>query len=98
VLINIVSESETELALACKRLYDDFRTSAMKDYADLPMVVFGPFEAPVYKVDGKYRMRMVIKCRLGKRTRALFSNLLTNFSRRSKGKTTLAIDFNPTNL
>ena len=98
VLINIVSDSETELALACKRLYDDFRTSAMKDYADLPMVVFGPFEAPVYKVDGKYRMRMVIKCRLGKRTRALFSNLLTDFSRRSKGKTTLAIDFNPTNL
>ena len=98
VLMNIVSESESELALACKRLYEDFRTSAMKDYADLPMMVFGPFEAPVYKVDGKYRMRMVIKCRLGKRTRTLFSNLLTDFSRRAKGKTTLAIDFNPTNL
>ena len=98
VLLNIVSESETELALACKRLYDDFRTSAMKDYADLPMVVFGPFEAPVYRVDGKYRMRMVIKCRLNKRTRSLFSGLLTDFSRRAKGKTTLAIDFNPTNL
>lgn len=98
VLINIVSESESELALACKRLYEDFRTSAMKDYADLPMVVFGPFEAPVYKVDGKYRMRMVIKCRLNRRTRTLFSRLLIDFSRRSKGKTTLAIDFNPTNL
>ena len=98
VLMNIVSESESELALACKRLYEDFRTSAMKDYADLPMMVFGPFEAPVYRVDGKYRMRMVIKCRLNKRSRTLFSDLLTDFSRRAKGKTTLAIDFNPTNL
>ena len=98
VLMNIVSENESELALACKRLHDDFRSIAMKDYADLPMVVFGPFEAPVYRVDGKYRMRMVIKCRLNNRTRALFSGLLTDFSRRAKGKTTLAIDFNPTNL
>lgn len=98
VLMNIVSDSETELSLACKRLYESFRTRAMKDYADLPMVVFGPFEAPVYKVDGKYRMRMVIKCRLNKRSRALFSYLLTEFGRKAKGKTSLSIDFNPTNL
>lgn len=98
VLMNIVSENENELALACKKLYEDFRQRAMKDYGDLPMVVFGPFEAPVYKVDGKYRMRMVIKCRLGQRCRALFSELLTNFGREAKGKTTLSIDFNPTNL
>ena len=98
VLMNIVSENENELALACKKLYEDFRQPAMKDYGDLPLVVFGPFEAPVYKVDGKYRMRMVIKCRLGQRCRALFSELLTNFGREAKGKTTLSIDFNPTNL
>ena len=96
--MNIVSESESELALACKRLYDDFRARTMKDYADLPIVVFGPFEAPVYKVDGKYRMRMVIKCRLNQRSRTLFSSLLTSFGQRSKGKTSLSIDFNPTNL
>ena len=96
--MNIVSENENELALACKKLYEDFRQRAMKDYGDLPLVVFGPFEAPVYKVDGKYRMRMVIKCRLGQRCRALFSELLTNFGREAKGKTTLSIDFNPTNL
>ena len=28
----------------------------------------------------------------------LFSDLLANFDRRTKGKTTLSIDFNPTNL
>ena len=98
VLMNIVSDNEGELALACKRLYDDFRARAMKDYDDLPMVVFGPFEAPVYKVDGKYRMRMVIKCRLNKKSRELFSILLTEFGRKAKGKTSLSIDFNPTNL
>ncbi len=98
VLMNIVSESENELALACNRLYNDFRASAMRDYSDLPMVVFGPFEAPVYKVDGKYRMRMVIKCRLNMRGRRLFSELLRQFGKQSRGKTSLSIDFNPTNL
>ncbi len=98
VLMNIVSENENELALACKRVYGDFRTNALKNYADLPMVVFGPFEAPVYKVDGKYRMRMVIKCTLNRKGRQLFSEILTRFGQNAKGKTSLSIDFNPTNL
>ena len=68
----------------------------MKDYADQPMVVFGPFEAPVYKVDGKYRMRMVIKCRLNKRSRALFSELLIKNT--DSHLPTLSIDFNPSGL
>ncbi len=98
VLMNIVSDNENELALACNQLYTDFRFRATKEYDDLPMVVFGPFEAPVYKVDGKYRMRMVIKCRLNRKARTLFSKTLTQFSFISRGKTTLSIDFNPTNL
>ena len=52
-LFNIVSQDENELMLACKRFHEDFKVRAMKEYPDLPLVVFGPFEAPVYKVDGK---------------------------------------------
>ena len=98
VLFHIVSDNENELMLACKRFSEDFRARAMKEYPDIPLVVFGPFEAPVYRVDGKYRMRMVVKCKLGRKSRAFFASLLREFGRESGGKTTLSIDLNPTNL
>ena len=97
-LFNIISEDENELMLATGRFYEDFRARAMKEYPDLPLVVFGPFEAPVYKVDGKYRMRLVVKCRLNQKSRAFFSSLLTEFTKGSGEKTTLTVDLNPTNL
>ncbi len=97
-LFNIVSEDEGELMLAVGRFYEDFKARAMKEYPDLPLVVFGPFEAPVYKVDGKYRMRLVVKCRLNEKSRAFFSSMLTEFTRGSGEKTTLTVDLNPTNL
>ncbi len=97
-LLNVVSQSENELAIAAKRIYDEFRILVKKDYPDLPFVVFGPFEAPVYKVDEKYRMRLVIKCKLSTKCRELFARILTKFGIEAKGKTSLSIDFNPTNL
>ena len=84
--------------MAAKRIYDEFRILATKDYPDLPFVVFGPFEAPVYKVDEKFRMRLVIKCRLTAKCRELFARILTKFGIEAKSKLSLSIDFNPTNL
>ena len=68
------------------------------DYRDVPVVTYGPFEAPVYKVENKYRMRMVIKCRLNKRSRALFDALLRFFSGSAGKGLTLSVDFNPSSL
>ncbi len=97
-LFNIISEDENELTMASKRFYDEFRARAMKDHETLPLVVFGPFESPVYKVDGKYRMRMVVKCRLNTECRAFFASLLSSFGKESGKRTTLSVDLNPTNL
>ncbi len=97
-LLTVTSPSESELAMAAKKIYDEFRILATKDYPDLPFVVFGPFEAPVYKVDEKYRMRLVIKCKLNAKCRELFSRMLMKFGIESKNRLSLSIDFNPTNL
>ena len=97
-LLTVTSPSESELAMAAKKIYDEFRILATKDYPDLPFVVFGPFEAPVYKVDEKYRMRLVIKCKLNSKCRELFSRMLMKFGIESKNRLSLSIDFNPTNL
>ena len=53
---------------------------------------------PVYKVENRYRMRMVIKCRLNKRSRTLFSYILTTFTTLFDRNTALSVDFNPSTL
>ena len=63
------------------------------ELSNLPFIVFGPFEAQVYKINDKYRMRMVIKCRLNKQTRELFHQLLCEFS--PTRNVSLSVDFNP---
>ena len=68
------------------------------EYRDVALVTFGPFEAPVYRVDNKYRMRMVIKCRLDRRTLALLSELLCSFSAKVGRRLSLGIDLNPSSL
>ena len=97
-LITISSEDEKELLRASKILADKFSKLVAEEYSDLPLLTFGPFEAPVYRVEGKYRMRMVIKCKLNRRSRALFSSLLSDFSKSGARGLNLSIDFNPSNL
>ncbi len=101
VLLMLSSPDEKELMKASGILSDMLKQALERSAAEVPAVVFGPFEAPVYKVENKYRMRMVVKCRLNKQSRALFSELLTTFSRSASTGTrglVLSIDFNPTSL
>ena len=100
-VLTVISGDEKQALLTATRLAAEIKrltSSADCRYADVPLEAFGPFEAPVYKVEEKFRMRMVIKCRLNKRSRAMFSELLQTFSKEGKDKTVLAVDFNPTGL
>ncbi len=96
VTLTLTSSDERELLMASAELDALLRELLQKKYTDVPTVIFGPMEAPVYRVEGKYRMRTVIKCRLNKRSRALFSELLSNpTDRRSPS---LSVDFNPSGI
>ncbi|MBE6538191.1 MAG: primosomal protein N' [Ruminococcaceae bacterium] len=107
VLLTVSSEDERELLIAVRKLCDEFSkmTKGDGEFSDVQMIVFGPFEAPVYRVEGRCRMRLVIKCRLNKRSRELFAATLRMFSgERAMGrggnvkKPYLTIDFNPSSL
>ena len=97
-LLTISSPYETELLKATTILAEKFSSIVKEEYSDIPLIVFGPFEAPVYKVDNKYRMRMVVKCKLNKRSRSMFSLLLSDFSKSGTKELNLSIDFNPSTL
>lgn len=62
-----------------------------------PAIAYGPFEAPVYKAQGRYRKRILIKCKLNNALRALFSKIYSDFLK-SSGQNFISIDFNPVNL
>jgi metal-dependent hydrolase (beta-lactamase superfamily II) len=97
-LLSLSCEDEKALMLAARRLYEETNKLIKGDYSDVQTVIFGPFEAPVYRVDNKFRMRMVVKCRLNKRSRALFAELLTTFSSGGSSGAVLSVDFNPSTL
>ena len=100
VLLTLTSPDEKELQKACLRLSEELRRQNAGEYADVPIVAFGPFEAPVYRVDNVYRMRMVVKCRLNRRAREMFGQLLFFFASEGRGsnKPVLSIDFNPSSI
>jgi len=97
-LLTLTGTLEPELLQGSARLAEELKRLAEGDYRDVALVTFGPFEAPVYRVDNKYRMRMVIKCRLGRRTLAMFAELLCTFSSQAGKRLSLSIDLNPSSL
>ena len=97
-LLTLTSSDEKELMRASTLLTQMLDRELGDKYSDVPVIRYGPFEAPVYKVEGKYRMRTVIKCRLNKRSRALFDLILREFSKAGAKGLSLSIDLNPSSL
>ena len=97
-LINISCGDEKQAIISAARLREEIDRRLVTDYADVKLMVFGPFESPVYKAEGKYRMRIVIKCKLNKRSREFFSQLLADFGKNNKSRAVMSVNFNPTSL
>ena len=98
VLLQLTSSDEAEVSRAAIRLSERLSELTDKEFSDVPTVSYGPFEAPVYKVENKYRMRMLVKCRLNRRSRELFATLLSEFSIAAERTLSLSVDFNPSSL
>lgn len=98
-VLTATSGDEVLLNKTCVALLERLKSFlSSKEHADVPMVIFGPFEAPVYKVQNRFRMRLVIKCKLTKKSRKLFAELLSEFGRTNSKKLTLGVDFNPSSV
>ena len=98
VLLTLSGMVENAVMKDSKLLSDMLREKICTEYKDVPIICYGPFEAPVYKLDGKYRMRIVIKTKLNKRSREMFSDIYKAFGKRTKNEPMLSVDFNPSSL
>ncbi len=98
-LFEFSSEKESILLDYTAKVGRRIRELKDEEYSSLPLVVYGPFEAPVYRAEGKYRMRIIIKCRLNKESRALFSRILTEHSKLAfPSKPAMSLSFGPTSI
>ena len=98
VLMTLTCANEKELFKASRLLCDKINERLNGAFGGVPMELYGPFEAPVYKVENKYRMRVVAKCVLNRDTRRFFSLLMSDFSSSGVKGLTLSVDLNPSNL
>ncbi len=98
VLFTMSSESETELFSATKKFTELFAEITSASGEETPIVMFGPMEAPIYKLGGIYRQRVVLKCRFNSATRAIISEIYSKFSLAVGKKIGISADINPNNL
>jgi len=96
-LLTITGRFENECISASRAILDRLKV-LLSENPSVKMQLFGPFEAPVYKINEKYRWRFVIKGVSNKPTRALISFLVKEALSRSGGKFSISIDVNPNNL
>lgn len=85
-VITLSSEDEGYLGLVTTRMLEQIKEHTRHDFSDIPLILYGPFEAPVYRVQNMCRMRFVLKCRLNKRTRDFLSELVCEFNRSTPAK------------
>ncbi len=95
-MVCITSKDDVVLSRTALALTAALRSKLEGGYSDVKAVVYGPIEAPVYRVQNEYRMRIIVKCRLAPRSRALFSELIGEF--RQARRYTVTVDFNPSGI
>ena len=98
-VLGFSSEKEA-LAFSCANDFlSQLKAEHSKDYNDLKIIVLGPVTPRVAKIGGKYRNRIIIKCRDSKRLRNLIGNLLKTFEKNTKYKdVSVYAELNPENV
>ncbi len=97
-VLTLAAADEALLAACAVKLAQRLREMLSKDYPDISLQAFGPFDNPVYKVQNVCRMRLVLKCRVNKRLRQMLSELLFEFGKNTNRKVTLSVDINPSGI
>ncbi len=94
-VFSFVSEEESALKLFAEDFTKTLETEQKEAGNDVKLLIFGPFEAPVYKIKNKFRLRTVVKFKNNKYARAFFGELLRRFGKKGKGDVSVSVDINP---
>ncbi len=94
-VFSFTGEEETELRNFSAEFVEALKKIGAEEFSDVKMLIFGPFEAPVFKIKNRFRMKAVIKFKNNRRARTLFAKMLTVYGKKASGKLGLSVDINP---
>ena len=97
VMLTLTGTDETQLRADAK-LTGSVLEADLKAHPEVPMIVYGPVEAPVFKVENSFRLRFVIKCKWNADSRAIIEPLYAGTKAEYKIKSTLSLDINPSSV
>ncbi|MBR2742834.1 MAG: primosomal protein N' [Clostridia bacterium] len=94
-----VSSALEETANAAAELLDKIIKRKLCENTDIKVIILGPAPPSVAKVNNKYRMRIILKCRSTKKLRDFLRDVSAAFAREKKGaKAALSVEINPANI
>lgn len=95
-VIGFTGENETIVKTAARETLDLLKKYVGGEFKGEKVIALGPMPARVAKVNGKYRHRLIIKCRNSARLRQMISKILIATGSDSRfSKVTVFADMNP---
>lgn len=96
-VIGFSGESESLTAKSACKFLNSLKSLHSKEYSEQNIIVLGPAVPKIGKINGKYRLRIIIKCKNTRRMREMISVLLKDFLKNNKDINIFA-DINPEDL
>jgi primosomal protein N' (replication factor Y) len=93
-VFNFACEKEDLLNKVIKEFSNELETRTSQR-EELKLIVYGPFDAPIYKLNNVYRKRFLIKYKPSNQTSLCFEGLLNDFLKKYQNKISINIDINP---
>lgn len=98
-VIGFSGEREISVNNAGIEFIDALKKLHSEQYNDVQIIVLGPATPKIGKIGGKFRNRIIIKCRYSKRLRIFISDLLKTFMKNKRyDDVSIFADINPESL
>ena len=92
VSIGVGGLSKDKASNTIYKIFSNIKDLVSGEYKDIKLIILGPSAATVPKVNNKYRFKMLIKCKNGKRLRELLRKAI-DF--KNDNDVSIIIDINP---
>lgn len=97
--ITTVCSDELKGLSASKTFLERMVTLTKEEYKDVKLIILSPMPPRIFKINNKFRHRIIIKCKNSRRFRQLISQLLIEFSKtKIYNDVTFVADINPASL
>lgn len=97
--VTFSSENENTAAMCAKRFFDLTVKYNSEQYSDLKIVVLGPTQAKISKINNTYRYRLAIKCKNNAKIRQMITNILKDIHKQKiYSKVNIGVSLNPPDI